>query len=118
MTKTSKRNQQAESGVDLIETEDLPVTDSEQEDFIPVLEFESEVNFLKGKIVLEISIFANGDIRAKLVGTDIAAEGSSIEEAIATVKLEIEEEYHFLNELKDCLSSHLKKQFDIIKKYF
>lgn len=90
----------------------------EEENFIPVLEFDREVSFPREKANISISIFANGDILAKLKDTDITAEGPSIEEAIAAIKLEIEEEYCFLKEMRDNLSNHLKKQFDIIKKFY
>jgi hypothetical protein len=90
----------------------------EEENFIPVLEFDREVSFPREKASVSISIYANGDILAKLKDTDIAAEGASIEEAIAALKLEIEEEYYFLREMKENLSNHLKKQFDVIKKFY
>ncbi len=91
---------------------------SEGEDFIPVLEFDTEIRFPKNAAKIDLSIYADGHIMAKLGDTDIAAEASSIEEAIAGIKLEIEEEYHYLKDFKDGMSNHVKKQLDIIKKLF
>ncbi len=118
MTNISKQEKKKDSVTSGKDMADMLRTSSEQAEFMPVLEFEVEAIFLKGKAIIEVSIFANGDILAKLADTDITANGYSVEEAIASIKLEIEEEYQFFKEMEDCLSAHLKKQFEIVKRFF
>ena len=95
----------------------VPVFSGEA-DFIPLVEFEREIRFFKEMAPVLISVFATGDILVRLKGTDITAEAHSIEEAIDALKLEMEEEYFFLKENHGHISGHLKKQFDIINKFF
>lgn len=97
--------------------ETVPVFSGEA-DFIPLVEFEREIRFFKETGAVLISVFATGDILVRLKGTDITAEAHSIEEAIDALKLEIEEEYFFLKENHGHVSGHLKKQFDIINRFF
>lgn len=91
---------------------------SKKKDFIPVVELDRDIKFPKRKAEIKVCIFANGDVVAKLKDTDICAEGHTIEEAIEALKLEVDEEYHFFQEIKKQIPDRLKKQFDVIKKFF
>jgi len=118
MTMTLDSEKASQSGVVPDDPNSLSRGMCGEEEFIPVVELEREIPFPTGKAMITLVIFANGEILARLKGTDVTAEGASVEETIAFLKLEIEEEYYFLKEINGSMANHMKKQFDIIKRFF
>jgi hypothetical protein len=84
----------------------------------PVLVFKDMLPVAGVEVPVEIQVFANGDILALLPDTDLAAEGSDLEQAKVNLLRTIEDDYAYLFKRRDLLNQHLTGQLHRLENLF
>lgn len=84
----------------------------------PLLELEDYLYLPKGKVQIEIRLYANGEILATLPNTDLAAEGNTVKEAKDNLKADIEDDYTYLKKRRNTLGEPLRSQLSLLEGFF
>lgn len=84
----------------------------------PVLTFKDMLTVAGAEVVVEIRVFANGDILALLPDTDLAAEGADVEQAKANLLQAVEDDYAYLSERRGLLDQRLTGQLHKLEGLF
>lgn len=88
---------------------------SQEDNISPILKMKDYLIIGKKEILIEIQVYANGEILALLPDTDIAADGKTIDEAKHSLLLDISDDYDYLVSRREVLGKELSAQLHLLQ---